>query len=71
MSVSGLRREAARGRPAIERIAGKDYVSLEIIERMRKLCRVENSRTAATWLMQVGVSMWEAAGFLGFQKAPA
>src|SRR5271166_1123094 len=41
MSASGLRREAARGRLVIERIAGKDYTTLGNIERMRELCRVE------------------------------
>src|SRR4051794_12885363 len=41
MSNSGLRREAARGRLAIERIAGKDYTTLHSIEQMRALCRVQ------------------------------
>jgi hypothetical protein len=41
MTASGLRREAARGRLAIERIANKDYTTLANIERMRELCRVE------------------------------
>jgi hypothetical protein len=41
MTASGLRREAARGRLVIERIAGKDYTTLNNIERMRELCRVE------------------------------
>src|SRR5262249_23116547 len=41
MSASGLRREAARGRLVVERIAGKDYTTLANIERMRELCRVE------------------------------
>src|SRR5436190_16381318 len=41
MTASGLRREAARGRLLIERIAGKDYTTLASIERMRELCRVE------------------------------
>jgi hypothetical protein len=41
MSHSGLRREAARGRLVIERIAGKDYTTLRNIEKMRALCRVE------------------------------
>src|ERR1700749_3886988 len=41
MSASGLRREAARGRLVIERIAGKDYTTLANIERMRELCPVE------------------------------
>jgi transposase len=40
MTVSGLRREAARGRLRIERIAGKDFTTLQNIDEMRKLCRV-------------------------------
>src|SRR6516165_9350072 len=40
MSASGLRREAARGRLAIERIAGKDYCTLAAISEMRAKCRV-------------------------------
>lgn len=40
MGASGLRREAAKGRLAVERIAGKDYTSLQAIEKMRELCRV-------------------------------
>src|ERR1700730_2111433 len=39
MTASGLRKEAARGRLAIERVAGKDYTTLAAIERMRELCR--------------------------------
>jgi hypothetical protein len=41
MTASGLRREGARGRLVIERIAGKDFTTLANIERMRDLCRVE------------------------------
>src|ERR1039458_9790759 len=41
MTASGLRRETARGRLVVERIAGKDYTTLANIERMRELCRVE------------------------------
>src|SRR5882757_9777717 len=41
MTVSGLRREAERGRLLIERIANKDFTSLRNIEEMRKLCRVK------------------------------
>jgi len=41
MTASGLRREGARGKLAIERIAGKDFTTLANIERMRELCRVE------------------------------
>jgi hypothetical protein len=40
MGASGLRREAAKGRLAVERIAGKDYTTLQAIENMRELCRV-------------------------------
>jgi hypothetical protein len=40
MTVSGLRREAARGRLCIERIAGKDFTTLQSIDDMRELCRV-------------------------------
>src|SRR6267378_2293982 len=40
MTASGLRREGARGRLVVERIAGKDYTTLANIERMRQLCRV-------------------------------
>lgn len=39
MTVSGLRKEAKRGRLVIERTAGKDYTTLVDIERMRGLCR--------------------------------
>jgi hypothetical protein len=41
MTASGLRRECARGRLIVERIAGKDYTTLGNIERMRERCRVE------------------------------
>jgi hypothetical protein len=40
MTASGLRREAARGRLIIERIAGKDFTTLANVEKMRELCRV-------------------------------
>jgi hypothetical protein len=40
MSASGLRREAAKGRLVIERTAGKDYTTLDAIERMRERCRL-------------------------------
>jgi hypothetical protein len=41
MTASSLRREAERGRLAVERIAGKDFTSFQAIAEMRKLCRVE------------------------------
>lgn len=45
MTASGLRKEAARGRLVIERIAGKDYTTLAAIADMRKLCRLPSKRT--------------------------
>jgi hypothetical protein len=44
MTISGLRREANRGRLVIEKIAGKDFVTLAAIERMRGLCRDDANR---------------------------
>lgn len=41
IGASGLRREAAKGRLAVERIAGKDYTTLRAIEEMREKCRVQ------------------------------
>jgi hypothetical protein len=41
MTASGLRREMLRGRLEVERIANKDYTTLEAIARMRELCRVQ------------------------------
>jgi hypothetical protein len=40
MGTKGLRREAARGRLVIERVAGKDYTTLAHIDRMREQCRL-------------------------------
>src|SRR5258708_19160957 len=48
MTASGLRREAARGRLHIERVAGKDYTTLEAIKRMRELCRVQAKEPGCT-----------------------
>lgn len=44
MTAAGLRREWKRGRLVIERVAGKDFTTLNHIERMRERCRVEQSR---------------------------
>src|SRR5262245_50347109 len=41
MTASGLRREAARGRLTIERIAGKDFTTLAAIAIMREKCRAQ------------------------------
>jgi hypothetical protein len=39
MTVSGLRREAARGRLVIEKIANRHFTTLRHIEEMRERCR--------------------------------
>src|SRR5262245_25952478 len=44
MTANGLRRESKRGRLVIERVAGKDYTTLNHIKRMRELCRVNRKR---------------------------
>lgn len=69
MTASSLRREAERGRLAVERIAGKDFTSLQAIAEMRKLCRVERKetpsfphgafsvkRSGASWMPDAGVA---------------
>ncbi len=38
MTASGLRKEAGKGRLAIERIAGKDFILLAAIEATRAKC---------------------------------
>ena len=48
MTVSGLRREAAKGRLLIERIAGKDFVTLQAIKEMRARCRADPKVPAST-----------------------
>ncbi|WP_245447432.1 excisionase [Methylobacterium sp. 17Sr1-1] len=48
MTAASLRREAAKGRLTIERIAGKDFTTLAAIERMRELCRVPPKAPAST-----------------------
>jgi hypothetical protein len=48
ITASSLRKEAARGRLVVEKIAGKDFTTLEAIANMRRLCRVEHSRPAST-----------------------
>jgi hypothetical protein len=48
VTASALRKEAKRGHLVIERIAGKDYTTMQHIEEMRKQCRVESRRSAFT-----------------------
>jgi hypothetical protein len=47
MTASGLRREAAKGRLVIERVAGKDFTTLAEIENMRALCRVPQKESVS------------------------
>src|SRR4051812_31136440 len=44
MTVSGLRREAQRGRLIIEKIANKHFTTRRAIESMRDLCRAKPSQ---------------------------
>lgn len=48
MTVSGLRREIARGRLDVEHTAGRYYTTLAAIKRMREACRVRRSVPAST-----------------------
>jgi hypothetical protein len=48
MTAAGLRREHARGNLQIERIAGKDFVSLAAISVMREKCRLNQKALAST-----------------------
>lgn len=57
-SASGLRKEAARGNLAIERMAGKDFVTLAAIEEMRERCRTPTD----DWLLFDCVSPSGALG---------
>ena len=47
--MSGLRKEIARGRLEVEIIAGKQFVTLMAIARMRELCRAPKKSTALTF----------------------
>lgn len=48
MTVSGLREEIAKGRLEVEVIAGKHFVTLTAIARMRELCRAPKKIPAPT-----------------------
>jgi len=56
MTASGLRREIRRGRLECERTAGKQYVTLAGIERMREKCRDVPKVPASTAANAVAVS---------------
>ena len=71
MTTSGLRREGARGRLTIERIAGKDYTTLASIERMRELCRVEAKVHAYTSDGIAGVQRSGSSSTMAVKSAQA
>jgi len=48
MTISGLRREAHRGRLAVWRVAGKDYTTLRAIDEMKRRCRAHPSAPGST-----------------------
>ena len=55
MTKSGLRREIKRGRLVPERTAGKQYVTLADIQRMRAMCR-ENPKVPASTFVSAAVA---------------
>ena len=66
-SASGIRsRSLARQPVKSVKTAFKRAVSLSKLEG--KVSPHTLRHTAATWLMQIGVSTWEAAGFLGMSE---
>ena len=64
MTASGLRREAARGRLAIERIAGKDFTTLRAINQMREQCRVTAKVQDSGCSRRAGTSTGESSSRL-------
>jgi hypothetical protein len=56
MTRSGLRREIRKGRLESERIAGKQYVTLAGINRMRQQCREDRKAPASTSANDVAVN---------------
>jgi len=54
LTKSGLRREIARGNLECEVIAGKHFVTLAGIERMRALCRVNRKDPVSTFAIDAG-----------------
>jgi hypothetical protein len=69
MTTAGLRREGARGRLVIERIAGKDYTTLASIERMRELCRVEAKARDSTCAEHAQASAGKRSGLSAMGNA--
>jgi hypothetical protein len=64
MTASGLRREAAKGRLAIETIANKQFTTLNAIQEMRKQCR-DNPRVRDYGLSQNEKKMGDSANGQG------
>jgi hypothetical protein len=69
MTASGLRREAAKGRLVIERVAGKDFTTLAAIEDMRALCRVPQKASVSGFAPKTEIPMVpsESAQFGSFE----
>jgi len=53
LTVSALRKEVARGRLKIFRVANKDYTSLEEIERMFEQCQIQPKEPASGYGQQL------------------
>lgn len=62
MTVSGLRREIARGRLTVETLANKQFTTLAAIEEMRKLYRA-NAKVPASSVTRdnLGMIIWANA----------
>jgi hypothetical protein len=71
LKASGLRREAARGRLIIERIAGKDFTTLANINRMRELCRVESNHPDSTSDIAADARLPGLSSIMGARSAQA
>jgi hypothetical protein len=65
MTLSGLRKEVARGTLAVELIAGKHFTTLADIKRMRELCR---NRAKAPAYLNENEKVREAANTSGSSK---
>ncbi|TAN13475.1 MAG: integrase [Rhizobiaceae bacterium] len=57
-----------QGRPADPKRAFRNLVNDVLGEDAKDVVRHTMRHTAATWLMQGGVDMWQAAGYLGMTK---
>jgi len=63
ITAAGLRREWKRGKLVIERVAGKDYTTLNHIKRMRELCHAQpNPRDCGSGVSAVMLMETSQAG---------